>query len=189
MMLLPALLEPFSLLVLVSVSVFFGVSVYWLRRARSQADALFGGLSILERLVSQLPTTHPIRRRLESSPITDLALEELSALLRGTPIEAAIRDVARMSERAAWIDRFAQFAIHLGILGTVFALLRSDPTDLQGFRASLPTALGTTFWGLVGALALSGVAGAGESLLESATRRVREASILGFSRTEDDAPP
>jgi hypothetical protein len=80
--------------------------------------------------------------------------------------------------------------VHLGILGTVFALVTSDPTDLDSFRARLPVALGTTFWGLVGALVLSILAGACESVLDRARQSVREALLAGLDRPppERDEP-
>ena len=86
----------------------------------------------------------------------------------------------------AWIERFAQFSVHLDILGTVFALVNSDPNDLDSFRASLPTALGTTFWGLIGALLLSVIAGACDSLLERSRHAVRLALLEGLERPEKD---
>ena len=49
-------------------------------------------------------------------------------------------------------------------------------------------ALGTTFWGLIGAIGLSIVAGACESLLERASQHVREALLAGLERPQEPAP-
>jgi hypothetical protein len=48
-------------------------------------------------------------------------------------------------------------------------------------------ALGTTFWGLVGALALSAIAGACDALLDRARQHVREALLEGLE-ARSDAP-
>jgi hypothetical protein len=106
--------------------------------------------------------------------------------MTGNASEPAARQLIRLTERVGWIERFAQFSVHLGILGTVFALVSSDPTDLESFRASLPMALGTTFWGLIGALALSGVAGACDSLIERARQHVRLALLEGLEQDKSE---
>lgn len=183
-----ALLDPFSILVVVAVAAMLAVSIAWLRGAARQRDLLTGGLLVLRRVGSQLAADHPIRRRLESAPVVDLSFEEVARLMSGHKVEPAARALIRLGERIAWIERFAQLAVHLGILGTVFALVSSDPTDLEGFRARLPTALGTTFWGLIGAIGLSIVAGACESLLERASQIVREALLEGLEQAPE-APP
>jgi hypothetical protein len=177
-----ALLDPFSILVVVAVGVMLALSLGWLRGAARQRDLLIGGLMVLRRIGSQLASDHPIRRRLESAPVVDLSFEEIARLMSGQKVEPAARTLIRLGERLGWIERFAQLAVHLGILGTVFALVNSDPTDLEGFRARLPMALGTTFWGLIGAIALSIVAGACESLLERAAQHVREALLEGLEQ-------
>lgn len=182
-----ALLDPFSILVVVAVAAMWGVSFQWLRGATRQSDLLIGGLLVLRRIGAQLAADHPIRRRLESAPIVDLSFEEIARLMHGQTVEPAARTLVRLGERIGWIERFAQLSVHLGILGTVFALVSSDPTDLEGFRARLPMALGTTFWGLIGAIGLSLVAGASESLLERASQHVREALLAGLERPQE--PP
>ena len=101
--------------------------------------------------------------------------------------EGATHTLMRLRTRVAWIERFAQFSVQLGILGTVFALVSSDPTDLEGFRARLPMALGTTFWGLIGALGLSGIAGMCEGLLDRTARHVRLALLEGIDNEADEA--
>ena len=157
-MLVETLFDPLSILVLIFVISMVGVSLWWLRGAQQQLDLLTGALQALRSVARALPESHPIRRRLESAPIVDLAFEEIARLLASDRNGPAAQALVRLPGKVGWIERFAQFAIHLGILGTVFALVSSDPTDLEGFRARLPSALGTTFWGLVGALGLSSVA-------------------------------
>ncbi|MDC0715887.1 MotA/TolQ/ExbB proton channel family protein [Nannocystis bainbridge] len=175
-----ALFDPFSIVVLAAVLAMTALSLGWLAGAARHRDVLAGGLVVLRKIGAQLAENHPIRRRLESAPVVDLSFEELARLLSGQQVEPAARALIRLGERISWIERFAQLAVHLGILGTVFALVSSDPTDLEGFRASLPMALGTTFWGLIGAIALSLVAGACETLLERASQHVREALLEGL---------
>jgi len=179
-MTLLTLFDPLSIAVLVFVTAMVGLSLTWFRDAQRQHDALEGGLSVLRRVGRELPDDHPIRRRLESAPVVDLAFEEIARLMAGQRVAPAAQVLVRLPGKIAWIERFAQFAIHLGILGTVFALVSSDPTDLEGFRARLPSALGTTFWGLVGALALSSIAGVSESLFDRAQLHVREALLEGL---------
>lgn len=174
------LLDPLSLVVLAIVVAMIGRSVGWLRGAQRQADVLAGGLQVLRRVGRQLAPEHPIRRRLESAPVVDLAFEEIARLMSGDRVEPAAQVLVHLPGRIGWIERFAQFAVHLGILGTVFSLVASDPTNLEAFRARLPSALGTTFWGLVGALALSAIAGACESLLDRAQLLVRQALLDGL---------
>jgi len=182
-----ALLDPFSIFVVVAVAAMWGVSLHWLRGAARQRDLLSGGLLVLRRVGAQLAADHPIRRRLESAPIVDLSFEEIARLMHGQTVEPAARTLVRLGERIGWVERFAQLSVHLGILGTVYALVSSDPSDLAGFRARLPMALGTTFWGLIGAIGLSIVAGACESLLERASQHVREALLAGLEREEPPA--
>ena len=177
-----ALFDPFSIVVVVAVGLMLALSLVWLRGAARQRDLLIGGLMVLRKIGAQLADNHPIRRRLESAPVVDLSFEEIARLMSGQTVEPAARTLIRLGERLGWIERFAQLAVHLGILGTVFALVNSDPTDLEGFRARLPMALGTTFWGLIGAIGLSIVAGACESLLERASQHVREALLIGLEQ-------
>jgi hypothetical protein len=179
-MIISTLFDPLSVLVLLAVIAMAVSAAVWLRRGQQAFDQLSGALKVLRRVAGELAAEHPIRKRLELAPVVDLSFEEITRLLSGRPSEPAMRALIRLGERIAWIERFAQFAVHLGILGTVFALVSSDPTDLEGFRARLPTALGTTFWGLIGALLLSGLAGACESLIERAHHLVRVALVEGF---------
>lgn len=175
-----AVFDPLSVVVLVAVFAMVGVAASWWATARRQADALGGGLQMLRGIGRTLPDDHPIRRRLESAPVVDLSFEEISRLMRSSDVQPAINKLIRLQIRLGWIERFGQLAIHLGILGTVFALVTSDPTDLEGFRARLPMALGTTFWGLIGAVGLSAIAGACEAVLQRAGQMVREALLEGF---------
>ncbi len=191
-MLWQALFDPFSVLVVVIVAVMLGFSLLWLGRASRDRDQLEGALMVLRKIGSQLAADHPIRRRLESAPVVDLAFEKIARLMSGQQVEPAARTLVRLGERIGWIERFAQLSVHLGILGTVFALVNSDPSDLGAFRASLPMALGTTFWGLIGAIALSIVAGTCESLLERASQHVREALLAGLEQSPgaaSEGPP
>lgn len=181
-MILRTLFDPLGIFVLLAVLSMTGTSLLWFRRGQQAFDQVSGALKVLRRVAGELPTDHPIRKRLEAAPVVDLSFEEITRLMSGDKSEPAARALVRLGERIAWIERFAQFAVHLGILGTVFALVSSDPTDLEGFRERLPTALGTTFWGLVGALFISGIAGACESLVERARQHVRMALLEGLER-------
>jgi len=187
-MLLRTLFDPLGIIVLVIVMIMVGVSLAWFRGAQQQSDALSGGLRVLRRVARDLRDDHPLRRRLESAPVVDLAFEEIARLMDGQQVAPAAHALVRLPGKIAWIERFAQFAIHLGILGTVLALVSSDPTDLEGFRARLPAALGTTFWGLLGALGLSTVAGVCESLFDRAQLHVREALLQGLESAEPPPP-
>lgn len=180
-----ALLDPFSIFVVVVVAVFLVVAVSWWAAARRRADELAGGIAVLRRVAAELEESHPIRRRLESAPVVDLSFEEMARLMAGEQTEPAARVLVGLEGRIGWVERFAQLAVHLGILGTVFALVTSDPTDLESFRARLPVALGTTFWGLVGAVGLSVVAGACESVLDRAKAAVREGLLAGLERDSE----
>ena len=179
-MIFQSLFDPLGVVVLLAVTAMLISSAQWYRRGQQAFDQLLGALKILRRVAAELDAGHPIRKRLESAPIVDLSFEEITRLMTGDASEPAARAVVRLGERVAWIERFAQFAVHLGILGTVFALVSSDPTDLESFRARLPTALGTTFWGLIGTLGLSGIAGACDSLIERARQHVRMALLEGL---------
>jgi len=187
-MILPTLFDPLSLAVLAIVAVMIGLSLAWFLGAQRQADVLAGGLQVLRRVGRQLAPEHPIRRRLESAPVVDLAFEEIARLMSGDRVEPAAQVLVRLQGRIGWVERYAQFAVHLGILGTVLSLVASDPTDLDAFRSRLPSALGTTFWGLVGALVLSAIAGACESLLDRAQLLVRQALLDGLEATSGELP-
>ena len=189
-MLRQALFDPFSLIVLVAIVAMIAIAASWHRGAQRQFDVLRGGLEILRRIGRELHVEHPIRKRLESAPVVELSFEEIARLMIGERWEPAARSLVALEAKIAWIERFAQFAIHLGILGTVFAMVTSDPTDLEGFRARLPSALGTTFWGLIGAIGLSLLAGACESLFDRARGHVREALLAGLEQPmRQDAAP
>ena len=175
-----SLFDPLSLFVLLVVVAALAVAATWFRQAQREKDRLRGGLDVLRRVGSALPPEHPIRRRLESAPVVELSFEEIARLMSGDEIEPAARTLVRLETRTGWIERLAQLSIHLGILGTVFALVNSDPTDLESFRSRLPIALGTTFWGLIGAVGLSIIAGACETLLDRASQHVREALLAGL---------
>lgn len=187
-MLLRSLADPFSLVVLALVGAMLVVAILWILSARRDSDALAGGLSVLRRVGRDLPREHPIRKRLESAPIVEVSFEEIAHLLGSEGVGESARALVGLRERLAWIERFAQLSVHLGILGTVLALVTSDPTDLDAFRSRLPTALGTTFWGLVGAVGLSALAGTVESTLERAGQRVRDALLGGFDPEPEPAP-
>ena len=186
-MLVDALFDPLSIAVLVIVLGMIGLSLAWYMRGRARFDELRGGLKVLRNVGRQLAPDHPIRKRLESAPVVDLSFEEIARLMAGDRVEPAARTLIELQAKTAWIERFAQYSVHLGILGTVFALVSSDPTDLESFRAGLPMALGTTFWGLVGALALSASAGACEGMIERARLHVREALLEGLEVAPDAA--
>jgi hypothetical protein len=179
-MLFRSLFDPLGIVVLLAILGMSGLALSWVSRGQQAFDQLSGALKILRRVAGELAIDHPIRKRLETAPVVDLSFEEITRLMTGDAAEPAARAIVRLGERVGWIERFAQFSVHLGILGTVFALVNSDPTDLESFRASLPTALGTTFWGLIGALALSAIAGACEGLIERSRQAVRLALLEGL---------
>jgi len=196
-MLIQTLFDPLALVVLAAIAGMGGTAAFWFRQGQAAFDQVVGALKVIRQVAAELPAGHPIRKRLETAPVADLSFEEVTRLMSGDPNEPATHMLLRLSVRMAWIERFAQFSVQLGILGTVFALVSSDPTDLEGFRARLPMALGTTFWGLIGALGLSGVAGACEGLLDRARRHVRLALLEGLegepdtldTQTSDEPPP
>ena len=174
--------DPLGLVVLVAVVAMAVWSARWYAAGRQHYTRLDGGLSVLRRVATELPAEHPIRRRLEAAPVSELSFEEIARLMTGDEAQPSARGLVRLEAQIDWMERFAQFAVHLGILGTVFALAISDPTDLEGFRARLPSALSTTFWGLVGAMVLSWLSGASEGLLAKARQHVRDALLAGFER-------
>lgn len=184
-MLFRSLFDPLGVAVLLSILAMSGLATLWMVRGQQAFDQLSGALKILRRIAGELAVNHPIRKRLETAPVVDLSFEEITRLMTGDAAEPAARAIVRLGERVGWIERFAQFSVHLGILGTVFALVSSDPTNLDSFRANLPTALGTTFWGLIGALALSAIAGACESLIERSRQAVRLALLEGLEPTPE----
>jgi len=173
-MLLRALFELGSVLVLLAVTAMGASSLAWYVLGVRAYHAFEGGTRMLSTLGPQLPAEHPIRIRLQSVPIADLALEEIARLMHGDRTGPAAQALLRLRTRTVWIERFAQCSVHLGILGTVVALISTDPNDLHSFRAQLPRALGTTFWGLVGAIGLSLVAGSCETLLDRASQQIRQ---------------
>ena len=131
-----ALFDPFSLLVLIVIAGMVGVALVWYRLGQQHLLELVGGLKTLRRFARDLFPSHPVRRRLESAPVVELSLEEISKIMSGDEeVEPASQGLIRLQDRLAWIERFSQYAIHIGILGTVFALVTSDPTDMASFRA------------------------------------------------------
>lgn len=164
---------PVSLLVLALVLAMVGVAGEWYRRGRQHLDQLRGGAQVLAHLAADLPADHPVRVRLERAPVAELSLEELVVLVRDDAGGPAARGLLALQQRAAWIERFAQFAVHLGILGTVLALMLVDAGEVDSFRARLPMALSTTFFGLIGALMLGTIGGAVDAVLEQARVRLR----------------
>ena len=158
------------------------------RLMRQEFDAFRGGLSVLRQVGLDLCPEHPIRKRLESAPVVDLSFEEIAHLLgiKGSEDSEGSKDagaaaavLVKLRNRLSWIERYAQFAIYFGIIGTVTALVISDTTDLTAFRSRLPIALITTLFGLFGAIVLSWVAGKIESGLEDAAQIVRDALLKG----------
>jgi len=179
-MLSAILREPSSLLVLAVASVLIGVAARWVYGTRRQFDALRGGLSVLRKIGRELPQDHPIRRRLETAPVVEVSFEEIAHLLGREGVGEAAHTLIRLRRQLGWIERFAQLAVHLGILGTVYALVGADFSDGEAFRAQLPVALGTTMFGLVGAVVLSMFAGLAETVLDRAAAAVRDALLAGF---------
>lgn len=179
-MFLDAILDPWSLLIFLAISAMAVLAAIWMRKGQHSMDLLEGGVAMLRRLAGDLNPRHPIRVRLESAPVAELSFEEISKIMTGKHTKGAADGLLKLQERMLWIERFAQFALHLGILGTVFALMRSDPTDLEAFRAKLPLALGTTFWGLIGSLIISSIGGTIDSLMERARLIIRRAILEGL---------
>ncbi len=177
-MFLQALTDTPSLVVLGLVLVMLAIGGWWTSQAYSRVAELGGATKVLRSIGLELDEAHPIRRRLESTRADNISLEELASLLSNHK-EAAdlVEALLALQVSMRWIERFAQMSIHLGILGTVVALVGTDPSDIEVFRASLPRALGTTFWGLIGALGLSTLAGYAESVEEKAARELRKALV------------
>lgn len=171
------LTEPVSLIVLALVLAMVGVAAGWYRLGRQHLEQLRGGAKVLGHLAADLPPTHPVRIRLERAPVAELSLEELVQLVRDDAGGPAAQGLLDLRLRAAWIERFAQFAVHLGILGTVLALMLVDTAEVDSFRARLPMALSTTFFGLIGALLLGTIGGAVDAVLEAARVRLRRALV------------
>lgn len=188
-MLIQALSDPLTIGVLgvlaagvvaVVVMLMICLAAKWMFSARRQSDVFRGGLTELRRVGRDLPPEHPIRKRLESARVVDVSFEEIAHLLSREGAGGAAEELVKLRNHLSWIERFAQLAIYLGIFGTVFALVMSDPTDLTAFRSQLPTALLTTFIGLIGAIVLSVLAGMVESRIENAAQLVRNALLEGF---------
>lgn len=179
-MIVQALFQPFSLAVLVLVMGMLAASVTWyLRGSRDDAE-LEGGIKVLRRVGTALTADHPVRKRLESGPVTELSLEELAQLLVGKQGNAAANGLLALEHRLNWMERFAQFSTYLGILGTVLGLVMSDPNNLVLFRQKLTLGLGATFYGLMGGLLINIVTGSAEQLLVRARQRMRIALIASF---------
>ena len=138
------------------------------------AQVLRGGVTVLRQIGLDLPPEHPIHKRLESAPVVDVSFEEIAHLPGSKGAGGAAEELVKLRNRLSWIERFAQLAIYLGIFGTVLALVMSDTTDLTAFRSQLPTALSTTFIGLLGAIVLSVLSGVVESRIEVAALRGRD---------------
>ncbi len=183
-----ALFGPLAIAMMVIIIVMAAVALAWRRRGEARLDEVRGGLATIRQLGRELHPRHPIRLRLEAAPVAELSLEELAHLLHGSRPGPAAKDLLRLENRLQWVERFAQFSVHLGILGTVLSLAVSDPTDLESFRGQLPLALGTTFWGLVGALGLSSLAGAIENLLADARQELRLGLLSSFDEPPEESP-
>ena len=175
-----------ALFVLVVVAALIGVAARWVAGNRRHFDALRGGLDVLRKVGRELPDAHPIRRRLEAAPVVEVSFEEIAHLLGAEGVGAAAHALLSLRRQLGWIERFAQLAVHLGILGTVFALVTADFGDPDAFRTKLPIALGTTLFGLIGAVVLSLLAGVAESVLERATGAVRDALLAGFDAEKEE---
>ncbi len=187
-MIVDALLQPFSIAILLVVAFMVVASARWLARGSRDDSELAGGLKVLRRVGGALGPEHPIRKRLESGPVTELSLEELSQLLVGKEGDAAANGLLALEHRLNWMERFAQLSTYLGILGTVLGLVMSDPANLILFRKKLTLGLGSTLYGLVGALLISVITGSAEQLLVRARQRMRMALIASFERVPDEPP-
>ena len=138
-----------SLIVLAVLITMAVLAWKWVSAGQAAAQKLDGALAVLRQLASQLPDSHPVRKRVESAPVVELAFEEIAQIMGASKKgKEGVDGLLKLQDLSLWIERFAQFAVQIGILGTVFSLVSSDPTDLDSFRAGLPIALGTTFWGL-----------------------------------------
>ncbi|NUP11533.1 MAG: hypothetical protein HOW73_36270 [Polyangiaceae bacterium] len=183
-MIVDALFQPFSLAILFIVASMVVTAAGWMRRGARDDAELEGGLKVLRRLGGALGANHPVRKRLESGPVTELSLEELAQLLVGKEGNAAANGLLALEHRLNWMERFAQLSTYLGILGTVLGLVLSNPNDLVLFRQKLTLGLGSTFYGLVGALIISVVTGSAEQIILKARQRMRMALIESFEKVE-----
>jgi hypothetical protein len=181
-MIVEALFQPFSLAILLLIAGMVVTAVRWMLRGSRDDAQLEGGLKVLRTVGGALGADHPVRKRLESGPVTELSLEELATLLAGREGNAAANGLLALEHRLNWMERFAQFSTYLGILGTVLGLVLSDPNNLSLFRQKLTLGLGSTFYGLVGALIISVVTGSAEQLLVRARQRMRMALVESFER-------
>lgn len=182
-------ISPTSVLVLIAVVAMVVVSVRWFRTGQRSVDQLTGGLHALRRFSSDLSPNHPVRKRIESAPVVEISLEEVAKLMATDSSGAAVEGLLALQQRNAWIERFAQTCVHLGILGTVMSLVASDPNDMESFRGQLPMALGTTFWGLIGTLCLSTISGWVNNDLERTGQLIRRALIDSFDQNAADDDP
>lgn len=185
-MVVEALLQPFSLAILAIIASMVVAAARWLMSGSRNDAELEGGLKVLRSVGAGLRADHPVRRRLESGPVSELSLEELAQLLVGKQGNAAANGLLVLEHRLNWMERFAQLSTYLGILGTVLGLVLSDPTDLTLFRQKLTLGLGATFYGLVGALIISVLTGSAEQLVVRARQRMRMALVASF---EEPPPP
>lgn len=181
-MIVEALFGLGSLLVLAAVIAMGVVSWRWLESGKRCLAELGGAARAVRSVAADLPESHPIRRRLEAAPVVEIALEEVAVLMAGEPAEAPARGLVLLQDRFIWVDRFAQIAVHLGLLGTVASLVAADPSNLDLFRSRLPIALGTTLWGLIGALGIGWIGGTIETLLARANREVRDGLLGSLSQ-------
>lgn len=174
--------NPTSVLVLFAIIGMIFVSAQWFRIGQRSVDQLTGGLHALRRFSADLSPNHPVRKRIESAPVVEISLEEVAKLMSTHSSGAAVEGLLALQQRSAWIERFSQICVHLGILGTVLSLVASDPSKMESFRQQLPMALGTTFWGLIGTLVLSTISGAVNGSLERTAQLIRRALIDSFDQ-------
>ena len=172
--------DPLTLVVALIIGLMCLYVVWRFALMRQEFDAFRGGLNVLGQVGRELPPEHPIRKRLESETVVDVSFEEIAHLLGSKGAGAAAAVLVKSRNLLSLSERCAQLAIYFGIIGTVTALVFSDPADLTAFRSRLPSALFTTLIGLFGAIVLSCVAGMIESRIENAAQNVRNALLKGM---------
>jgi len=180
-----ALFGTFSLIVLLIIMGMVIASVRWLLIGQRSVNHLTGGLDMMRRVANDLDARHPLRVRIETAPVVEISLEEVAKVMATRESREAVNGLLVLQRRMDWMTRFAQISVQLGILGTIVALISSDPTDLREFRGQLPIALGTTFWGLIGALSLSTVMGYIENEMSRATQNIRRALLDSFDEAHE----
>ena len=62
-----------GLVVLIAVGGLIGAAVRWIFLGRTSLDQLTGAAQVLRAVQKELPSDHPIRRPLESAPVSEIS--------------------------------------------------------------------------------------------------------------------